>query len=191
VPNAELNFTSAEEPASSNDVEKEAAWQAAMHEMMTIEDNNTWELTSLPTSHRAISMKWVYKVKRNEAGNVVRHKARLMAKGYVQHVDIDEVFAPVARLELVRMMVVLAVHEGWEVHQMDVKSAFLNGIIKEEVYVQQPPFFIIPGSKRKVLRLRKALYGLRQAPRAWNAKLDATMGSLGFQRSSSDHGVYT
>jgi hypothetical protein len=191
VPNAELNFTSAEEPASSNDVEKEAAWQAAMHEMMTIEDNNTWELTSLPTNHRAISMKWVYKVKRNEASNVVRHKARLMAKGYVQRVGIDEVFAPVARLELVRMMVVLAVHEGWEVHQMDIKSAFLNGIIKEEVYVQQPPDFIIPGSKRKVLRLRKALYGLRQAPRAWNAKLDATMGSLGFQRSSSDHGVYT
>jgi hypothetical protein len=80
----------------------------------------------------------VYKVKRNEAGDVVRHKARLVAKGYVQRADIDfdEVFAPVARLESVLMMVALAAHEGWEVHHMDVKSAFLNGVIEEEVYVQ-------------------------------------------------------
>jgi hypothetical protein len=83
----------------------------------------------------------VYKVKRNEAGDVVRHKARLVAKGYVQcaGIDFDEVFAPVARLESVRMMVALAAHEGWEVHHMDVNSAFLNGVIEEEVYVQQPP----------------------------------------------------
>jgi hypothetical protein len=91
----------------------------------------------------------------------------------------------------VRMMVALAAHEGWEVHHMDVKSAFLNGVIEEEVYVQQPPGFSTTGSENKVLRLHKALYGLRQAPRAWNAKFDSTMGSLGFQRSSSEHGVYT
>jgi hypothetical protein len=135
----------------------------------------------------------VYKVKRKEAGNIIRHKARLVAKGYIQRADIDfdKVFAPVARLESVRMMVALVAHEGWEVHHMDIKSVFLNDIIKEEVYVQQSLGFIIPGSESKVLRLRKVLYGLRQAPRAWNAKLDATMGSLHFQRSSSEHGIYT
>jgi hypothetical protein len=87
----------------------------------------------------------VYKVKRNEADDVVRPKVRLVAKGYVQRagIDFDEVFAPVARLESVRMMVALAAHEGWEVHHMDVKSAFLNDVIEEEVYVQQPPGFFI------------------------------------------------
>jgi hypothetical protein len=116
-----------------------------------------------------------------------------VVKGYVQRagVDFDEVFAPVARLESVRMMVALAAHEGREVHHMDVKSVFLNGVLKEEVYVQQPPAFIIPGSEGMVLHLHKALYSLWQAPRAWNAKLNDTLASLGFQRSSSEHGVYT
>jgi hypothetical protein len=169
------------ELASFNEAEKEAAWQAAMREeMKAIEDNDTWEITSLPTDHRAIGLKWVYKVKSNEAGDIMRHKVCLVAKGYVQcaDIDFDEVFAPVACLESVHMMVALEAHEGWEVHQMDVKSVFLNDAIKEEVYVQQPHGFIIPGSESNVLR--KALYGLQQAPRAWNAKLDATMGSLHF-----------
>ena len=122
----------------------------------------------LPARHRAIGLKWVYKIKRDENGNVVRHKARLVAKGYVQQagIDFDEVFAPVARLESVRTMLALAAHQRWEVHHMDVKSAFLNGDLKEEVYIAQPPGFVIFGSENKVLRLRKALYGLRQAPRA-------------------------
>jgi hypothetical protein len=192
--NAELNFTSVEEPVSFKEAEQDAAWHAAMRkEMKAIEDNYTWELTSLPVGHRAIGLKWVYKVKHNESGDVVQHKARLVVKGYVQStgINFDEVFALVAHLQSVRMMVVLAAHEGWEVHHMDVKSAFLNGVIKEEVYVQQPPGFSTTDSENKVLRLHKALYGLRQAPRAWNAKFDSTMGSLGFQRSSSEHGVYT
>lgn len=190
----ELNFTAAEEPASFVEAEKQESWRKAMQdEMKSIEDNKTWELAALPTGHRAIGLKWVYKVKRNENGDIVRHKARLVAKGYVQRagIDYEEVFAPVARLESVRMMVALAAHERWEVHHMDVKSAFLNGELKEEVYVEQPPGFVVAGNEHKVLRLRKALYGLRQAPRAWNAKLDDTLMSLGFQRSSSEHGVYT
>jgi hypothetical protein len=105
--------------------------------------------------------------------------------------DYDEVFAPVARLESVRLMLAVVAHHGWEVHHMDVKSAFLNGELKEEVYVAQPAGFVIEGVEHKVLRLWKALYGLKQAPRAWNAKLDATLVALGFQRSSSEHGVYT
>jgi len=189
-----LNIASVDEPASFTEAEQEESWREAMRaEIKAIEENHTWELVELPVRHRAIGLKWVYKIKRDENGNVVRHKARLVAKGYVQQaeVDFDEVFAPVARLESVRTMLALAAHQRWEVHHMDVKSAFLNGDLKEEVYVAQPPGFVISGSENKVLRLRKALYGLRQAPRAWNAKLDDTLVSLGFQRSGAEHGVYT
>jgi len=130
-------------------------------------------------------------VKRDEHGNVTKHKARLLAKGYVQHqgIDFDEVFAPVARMELVRLLLALAACEGWEVHHMDVKSAFLNGDLVEEVYVSQPAGFVVDGAEHKVLRLKKALYGLRQAPRAWNAKLNDNLLSLGFQKSTGEHSV--
>jgi hypothetical protein len=140
VLDAVLNFTSADESASFREAEQEESWRQAMsEEMKAIEDNETWELTVLLAGHRAIGLKWVYKC--NEAGNIVRHKARLVVKGYVQHVgiDFDEVFAPVARLESVRMLVALVVHERWTVHHMDIKSVFLNETLKEEVYVQQPP----------------------------------------------------
>lgn len=107
-------------------------------------------------------------MKRDEHGNIVKYKARLVAKGYVQQqgIDFNEVFAPVAWLESVRLLLAVAAHEGWEVHHMDVKSTFLNGDLLEEVYVTQPTGFIIDGAKHKVLQLKKALYGLRQAPRA-------------------------
>ena len=108
-----------------------------IEEMKAIEDNRTYELTTLPVGHRAIGLKWVYKVKHNEKGEVMQHKARLVAKGYTQcaGVDFDEVFAPVACLEFVHMMVAVAAHERWEVHHMDVKSDFLNGELHEKVYV--------------------------------------------------------
>ena len=107
-----------------------------------------------------------------------------MARGFVQQegVDFDDAFAPVARMESVRLLA-LAAQEGWRVHHMDVKSAFLNGDLKEEVYVHQPPRFAFPGKEGKVLRLRKALYGLPQAPRAWNAKLDSTLKGMGFEQA--------
>jgi hypothetical protein len=190
--NVELNFTSADEPMTFCEAEREQSWRQAMiDKMKSIEDNGTWELTSLPAGHRAIGLKWVCKVKRDEAGNIVRHKARLVAKEYVQHagIDFDKVFALVARLESVP--VALAAHECWTVYHMDVKSAFLNRTLREEVYVHQPPGFVVAGNKNKVLRLHKALHGLWQAPRTWNAKLDATMVELGFQRSRSEHGIYT
>ncbi|KAF0932405.1 hypothetical protein E2562_010320 [Oryza meyeriana var. granulata] len=94
-------------------------------------------------------------------------------------------------MESVRLLLAVTAHAGWGVHHMDVKSAFLNGELAEEVYVQQPPGFAVDGQEHKVYRLRKALYGLRQAPRAWNAKLDDSLMSLGFQRSITEHAVYT
>jgi hypothetical protein len=104
--------------------------------------------------------------------------------------DFDEVFAPVARLESMRLMLAYAAGQGWPIHHMDVKSAFLNGELQEVVYVTQPPGFIVAGEETKVLRLSKALYGLRQAPRAWYAKLDTVLLALSFHRSESEHTVY-
>jgi hypothetical protein len=189
----ELCMSAAEEPSSVDEALEQAPWRNAMEEeMRCIRENMTWELSTLPTGHRAIGLKWVFKVKRDPAGNVLKHKARLVAKGYAQRqgIDFDEVFAPVARLETVRLLLAVAAHRSWTVHHMDVKSAFLNGDLAEEVYVHQPAGFIDNENVGKVLKLRKALYGLRQAPRAWNAKLDASMVSLGFTRCKLDHAVY-
>jgi hypothetical protein len=162
-------------------------------EMAAIVENGTWELCNLPSGNRPIGLKWVYKLKKNPAGDVVWHKARLVVKGYAQRVgiDFDEVFAPVARMDSVRLLLAVAAHQKWEVHHLDVKSAFLNGELTEEVFVSQPPGFVVRGQEGKVFRLKKALYGLRQAPRAWNAKLESSLLSLGFSRSSSEHAVYT
>lgn len=189
----ELNLAASEEPTTFAEAEPHHGWRAAMlDEIKSIEENGTWQLVDLPAGHRPIGLKWVYKLKKNAAGDVVKHKARLVAKGYVQRagVDFDEVFAPVARLDSVRVLMALAVQLKLEVHHLDVKSAFLNGDLEEEVYVVQPVGFVDEAAPDKVLRLRKALYGLRQAPRAWNAKLDCTLLSLGFQRCPSEHAIY-
>lgn len=190
---AELYFTGADEPCSVSEAMQEASWQQAMEEeLRSILDNDTWVMTDLPAGHKPIGLKWVFKLKKDPNGKVAKHKARLVAKGYVQRkgLDYDEVFAPVARLETVRLLAALAAHEGWEMHHMDVKSAFLNGELLEDVFVQQPPGYETKGEEHKVLKLKKALYGLKQAPRAWNAKLDASMMKLGFVRCPLEHGVY-
>ena len=124
----------------------------------------------------------MYKVKRDERGAIVKHKAHLVARGFVQRegIDFEEVFAPVARMESIRLLLALAAAKDWRVHHLDIKSAFLNSELAETVFVKQPPGFTVKGAEHRVLRLHKALYGLRQAPRAWNAKLDAMLASLGF-----------
>jgi hypothetical protein len=169
VEEAELHNVSVEEPKSFKDADGNPNWSAVMEEeLKSIHDNDTWSLADLPRCQHAIGLKWVYKVKRNENGVIVKYKARLVAKGYVQRpsIDFEEVFAPVAWLESVRLLLVIAAHFGWGVHHMDVKSAFLNGELQEEVHVQQPPGFVDSKNKHKVLHLQKALYGLCQAPRA-------------------------
>lgn len=129
----------ADEPANVEQALEETCWKDAMRaELEAIVQNNTWEFSELPKDHKAIGLKWVFKVKRDPAGNIVKHKARLVVKGYAQvhGVDYDEVFAPVARMGTVRLLLALAAQGEWEVHHMDVKSAFLNGDLKEDVYVQ-------------------------------------------------------
>jgi hypothetical protein len=134
----------------------------------SIKENKTWSFVDLPRGQKAIGLKWVFKLKHDEHGDVVKHNVRLVAKGYVQRqdIDFDEVFAPVARMEAVRVMIILVAHLSWSVHHMDVKSAFLNDDLGEEVYVSQPPGFIVEGQEQKVYKLHKTLYGLRQAPMA-------------------------
>jgi hypothetical protein len=133
-----LLLTTAEEPGSVAEALRDASWNKAMEEeMSSIAQNSTWTLVDLPRAHKPIGLKWVYKVKRDEKGCIVRHKARLVAKGYVQRegIDFEEVFAPVARLDSVRLLLAVAAQETWAVHHLDVKSAFLNGELEEEVYV--------------------------------------------------------
>jgi hypothetical protein len=188
-----LCYLAAEEPRSVDEALEEKCWREAMvTEMNSIQDNKTWELALLPPGHRAIGLKWVFKAKRDPDGKINKHKARLVAKGYAQRegVDFDEVYAPVARIETIRLLIALAAQNGWKVHHMDVKSAFLNGDLIEEVYVHQPPGFIVKNGDGKVLKLKKALYGLRQAPRAWNARLDKELLKLGFIRNPLEHAVY-
>lgn len=142
-------------------------------EIKSITKNDTWELTTLPQGHKAIGVRWVYKEKKNAKGDVERYKARLVAKGYSQRqgIDYDEVFAPVTHLETIRLIISLAAQNEWKIYQMDVKSAFLNGFLEEEVYIEQPQSYEVKGQEEKVLKLKKALYRLKQAPRAWNVRL--------------------
>ncbi|CAM8988281.1 unnamed protein product [Rhodiola kirilowii] len=122
-------FLAVEEPTCFKEAEKEECWMKAMHEeLKCIEDNETWELKDLPSGHKPIGLKWVYKVKKDSNGNIVKYKARLVAKGYVlrKGVDFDEVFVPVARMETVRLFIAVVAQEGWSIHHLDVKSAFLK-----------------------------------------------------------------
>nr|GEW41237.1 ribonuclease H-like domain, reverse transcriptase, RNA-dependent DNA polymerase [Tanacetum cinerariifolium] len=131
--------------------------------------------------------------KKDANGNIVKHKARLVAKGYIQKhgIDFEEVFAPVARMETIRLLLAIADNNKWEVHHLDIKSAFLHRDLKEEVYVIQPEGFIKKQDQKKVYRLIKALYGLRQAPRAWNIKPDNTLKSLDFKKCALEQAIYT
>nr|GEX70827.1 ribonuclease H-like domain, reverse transcriptase, RNA-dependent DNA polymerase [Tanacetum cinerariifolium] len=138
-------------------------------------------------------LKWVFKTKRDANGNIIKYKARLVAKRYVQEqgIDFDEVFAPLAQIETVRLILALEAYHGWQVHHLDVKLAFLHGDLKKGVYVIQPEGFVQQGNSRKVYKLTKALYGVRQAPRAWNVKLDQTLKSLYFKKCNLEQVVYT
>ena len=134
--------------------------------------NDTWTLEEAPPGVRAIPVKWVFKTKRNVDGNVERYKARLVAKGFrqLEGVDFTEVFAPVSKHATLRALLARVAHHDMELHQMDIKTAFLNGQLEEEVYVEQPPGYA-GGGAGKVCRLHRALYGLKQAPRAWHKRL--------------------
>ncbi|GJR30450.1 putative ribonuclease H-like domain-containing protein [Tanacetum coccineum] len=149
-------------------------------------------MVDLPKGKHAIGTKWVYRNKKDERGIVVRNKARLVAQGYTQEegIDYDEVFAPIARIEAIRLFLAYASFMGFIVYQMDVKSAFLYGTIEEEVYVCQPPGFEDPQFPDKVYKVEKALYGLHQAPKAWYETLSTYLLENGFRRGTIDKTLF-
>ncbi|KAK4387925.1 Retrovirus-related Pol polyprotein from transposon RE2 [Sesamum angolense] len=181
------------EPENFETAVKHKVWVQAMEEeIKMIDKNNTWELADRPKDKEVIGLKWIYKTKLNADGSIQKHKARLVAKGYSQlpGIDYTETFAPVARLDTIRALIAIAANKKWKIYQMDVKSAFLNGYIDEEIYVEQPQGFIAKGSEEKGLRLKKALYGLKQAPRAWYNRIDKYFMDRGFRRSLSEPTLY-
>ncbi|KAJ0621560.1 putative RNA-directed DNA polymerase [Helianthus annuus] len=168
-----------DEPASYKEAVAISEWKTAMKsEIESIERNKTWSLVQLPAGHKAIGLKWVFKLKKDMDGNITKHKTRLVVKGYAQRkgVDFGDVFAPVARMETIRLLLAMAASGGW--------------LLSEEVYVSQPDGFVIKGKENHIYKLNKALYGLRQAPRAWNSKLDKVLKELGFVRCKHEQAVY-
>ncbi|KAH9794255.1 hypothetical protein KPL71_004834 [Citrus sinensis] len=182
-------FISQIELKSFEDAENDESWIMAMQEELNqFERNNVWKLVPKPEHQSIIGTKWVFRNKMDESGVVVRNKARLVAQGYNQEegIDFDETFAPVARLESIRMLLAYACHNDFILYQMDVKSALLNGYILEEVYVKQPPGFESEKFPNHVYKLPKALYGLKQAPRAWYDRLKNFLLENDFSMGKAD-----
>ncbi|WVZ52324.1 LOW QUALITY PROTEIN: hypothetical protein U9M48_003396 [Paspalum notatum var. saurae] len=181
------------EPRDVSHALSDPNWVNAMHEELeNFERNHVWDLVEPPPNCRPIGTKWVFKNKQGEDGMVVRNKARLLAQGFCQKegIDYEETFAPVARLEAIRILLAFAASKGFKLQQMDVKSAFLNGFIEEEVYVRQPPGFESARFPDRVYKLRKALYGLKQATRAWYARLKSFLLKFGFVMGSVDKTLF-
>ena len=169
-----------------------AAWQLAMDdEMASLIANDTWTLCEPPHGTKPIPAKWVYKIKRDSNGNIERYKARLVVQGFRQRegIDYDEVFAPVSKYSTLRTVLSTAAAQDLDLHQLDIKTAFLNGTIDEEVYVSPPPGYTL-GKPTLCCKLNKALYGLKQAPRAWYQTLKAELAKLGFTASQADAGLF-
>ncbi|KAJ4754029.1 Retroelement pol polyprotein-like [Rhynchospora pubera] len=185
--------TKEKEPAHFGEAIKCDKWREAMRdEIDALERNRTWTMENLPPGKTAIGCKWVYRVKYHADGRVERYKARLVALGnrQIQGVDYAETFAPVAKMVSVRTFLAVAAIKGWALHQMDVHNAFLHGDLHEEVYMRLPPGFSSSMSG-KVCRLRKSIYGLRQAPRMWFYKLTSTLETYGFVQSKADYSLFT
>ena len=188
-----FSLLSTVEPSSFEEASNDKSWVKAMEEELDqIQKNETWELVPRPKNKNVIGTKWVFRNKLNEEGQVTRNKARLVCKGYaqVEGIDFEETFAPVARMEAIRMILAYGCSKEIKVYQMDVKSTFLNGELEEKIYIEQPEGFQISDKKGYVCRLKKALYGLKQAPRAWYARLDKYLQRKGFRKGNVDSNLY-
>ena len=172
---------------------KDPKWKSAVdEEMNALEKNGTWVVTELPQGKRTVGCKWIFTIKYNSDGSINRFKARLVAKGFTQSygVDYQETFAPVAKLNTVRILLSLAVNCDWPLYQLDVKNAFLNGDLEEEVYMEIPPGMKKHYSGRVVCKLLKSLYGLKQSPRAWFDKFAKLVVKHGYTQSQADHTLF-
>nr|GEW05933.1 putative ribonuclease H-like domain-containing protein [Tanacetum cinerariifolium] len=179
-------FLTSVEPKTYKDALTQSCWIEAMQEELNeLERLEVWELVPRPDKVMVITLKLIYKVKLDKLGGILKNKARLVARGY-QGIDFEESFSPVARLEAIRIFLAYVAHKNMVVYQMDVKTAFLNGDLREEVYVSQPGGFMDQDNPSHVYKLKKALYGLKQAPRAWYDMLSSFLISQNFSKGSMD-----
>jgi len=179
----------AEAYASSDADDWKEAFQS---EMDSILSNGIWELTERPYGCKPVGCKWIFKKKFKPDGTIDKYKARLVAKGYTQKKgeDFFDTYSPVARLTTIRALISLAASYGLIIHHMDVKTAFLNGELDGEIYMDQPDGFVMKGKENKVCMLLKSLYGLKQAPKQWHEKFDRTLTSEGFVINEANRCVY-
>jgi len=181
------------EPPCCEEALKDRKWKNAMEEeMLMIQKNKTWELVDRPEDRKMIGVKWVFRTKLNADCSINKYKARLVVKGYAQifGVDYSDTFAPVSRLDTIILVLAVAAQKGWKVFQLDVKSTFLNGVLQEEIYVEQPKGFMVQGKEDKVYLLKKALYGLKQARRAWYSRINDHLLNIGFVKRLSEFTLY-
>jgi hypothetical protein len=182
------------EPTCFEEAIQKKEWVDAMtEEYQSIIKNDVWEIVPRPKSKDVVSSKWLYKIKHVVDGSIEKYKARFVARGFSQKegIDYEETFAPIARYTSIKPIIALAAKMKWKLHQMDVKTTFLNGVIEEKVYIEQPQGFEVEDRKTHVCNLKKALYGLKQAPRAWYGRIDSVPTSLDFTKSKVDSNLTT
>ncbi|XP_071920664.1 uncharacterized protein [Coffea arabica] len=168
-------------------------WKSAVfEEMEALRKNDTWDVVELPREKKIVGCKWVFTVKSKADGTVERYKARLVAKGFTQThgIDYQETFAPVAKINSIRVLLSLAINANWPLYQLDVKNAFLNGDLEKEVFMSLPPGFVDKYGVGKVCKLKKSLYGLKQSPRAWFERFNKAVQKFGFLQSQADHTLF-
>jgi hypothetical protein len=161
-------------------------------EFAALSQTRTWVLVPRPPGVNIVGSKWVFKTKHRPDGSIEKHKARLVARGFTQQLGIDygDTFSPVVKPETVRLVLSIAVSRGWTLRQIDVSNAFLHGFLSEDVYMQQPPGFEDAQYPSHVCKLQRAIYGLKQSPRAWYARLSTRLHELGFVSSKADTSMF-
>jgi hypothetical protein len=182
-----------EEPTCFEEAIQKKEWANAMtEEYQSIIKNDLWEIVPKTKSKDVVSSKWLFKIKHVVDESIEKYNARFVAHGFSQKEGIyyEETFTPVAKYTSIRTIIALAAKMKWKLHQMDLKTSFLNGVIEEEVYIQQPQGFEVEDRKSHVFRLKKALYGFKQDPRAWYGHIDTFLTRLWFTKSKADSNLY-
>lgn len=180
-------------PSNIHEALKDPKWkEAVFEELKALNEKKTWDVVDMPKGKKLVGCKWIFSVKVGKNGIIERYKACLVARGYTQTygIDYEQTFAPVAKLNSIRVLLSIAANLDWELHQMDVSNAFLNGTLEEEVYMKLPPGFEHKEKTGSVCKLKKALYGLKQSPRAWFTHFSKVMKNFGYCQGQVDHTLF-